>query len=174
MLGSKRQTGKGLVTIPVQGAWKLLQLSSGKAQYDRQRLARIAEGRRAVQLSTGAQRKRIIESFKEVISKTAFRQKLYRNAMEAGAGSKGTDSDVDITKNDSVDPASSSLSSVQTISVAAQDPNDTKHPTSSSTLVVPPDGVDDDEDAVFVHEMELATKLSQDEYERSKALVVRA
>ncbi|KAF4614700.1 hypothetical protein D9613_003312 [Agrocybe pediades] len=75
------------MTIPVQGSWKLVKTKNGQTVYNRERLTRIAEGRKAVKASTEEQRAKIIERFKEEISQTPIRKKMYQDAVDRQYGS---------------------------------------------------------------------------------------
>ncbi|KAH9483618.1 Sterol 3-beta-glucosyltransferase UGT80A2 [Psilocybe cubensis] len=77
--------------MPVQGSWRFGLSASGKTQYQRQRLTRIAEGRKAVKASTDDQRATIIRKFKEELRNTPARQKAYREAEERATHSGSVD-----------------------------------------------------------------------------------
>ncbi|KAF9557195.1 hypothetical protein CPC08DRAFT_710581 [Agrocybe pediades] len=84
---SHSQPKLSLMTIPVQGSWKLVKTKNGQTVYNRERLTRIAEGRKAVKASTEEQRAKIIERFKEEISQTPIRKKMYQDAVDRQYGS---------------------------------------------------------------------------------------
>ncbi|PPQ66045.1 hypothetical protein CVT26_010801 [Gymnopilus dilepis] len=69
-----RPTSKVAITAPasitVHGAWKLTETLSGKTVYTRERLTRIAEGRKAVNSSTESERRAVIERFQRQTSAT--------------------------------------------------------------------------------------------------------
>jgi hypothetical protein len=108
------------MTMPVQGAWALTQSASGKAQYDRQRLTRIAEGRHAVILSTESQRTHIIERYNAEICETPMRQKMYNDALQVERLNSSSDNiNVDSEIDAGLRPEGSTFSSVQTVPVGA-------------------------------------------------------
>jgi len=170
----KKPATPGLMTMPLQGAWKLTQSASGKELYDRQRLTRIAEGRHAVSLSTESQRAHIIERYKAEIYETPMRRKMYNDALQVervdSASSIASDSEVGAGPG----PEGSTSSSVQTVPVdtaikGPESPSDSESISRSATVSPPLTEAhheEEDENAVFVREMELAMKLSLEEHEQ--------
>ncbi|KAF5318012.1 hypothetical protein D9619_012250 [Psilocybe cf. subviscida] len=83
LMHPKRPASQAHVTIPLQGAWTLLETPSGKTSYKRQRLTRIAEGRQAVRRSSEAERSKIIQLYQAATTTTPQRVKMYEEAWEA-------------------------------------------------------------------------------------------
>jgi sterol 3beta-glucosyltransferase len=162
------------MAIPVQGAWALTQSASGKELYDQQRLTRIAEGRHAVSLSTESQRAHIIERYKAEICETPVRQKMYNDALQVEKVDSASSIDSDSEVGAEPGPEGSTPSSVQTVpfDTAIKSPESASDSESifRSAAVSPPLAEarheEEDENAVFVREMELAMKLSREEYEQ--------
>lgn len=171
---NKKVANLALLTSPmsVQGTWKMLKSSSGQLKYDRQRLTRIAEGRTAVRLSTGAQRAHLIERFHAENVDTLLRQELYRNsvAKRGVSMSISMDSESEQGHNNSFNLRSSTLGTVHAITEEPETttPESLEHSPSEFTLVDTPKGIDaEDDTSVFVREMELAIKKSLAENERN-------
>lgn len=171
---NKKVANLALLTSPmsVQGTWKMLKSSSGQLKYDCQRLTRIAEGRTAVRLSTGAQRAHLIERFHAENVDTPLRQELYRNsvAKRGVSMSISMDSESEQGHNNSFNLRSSTLGTVHAITEEPETttPESLEHSPSEFTLVDTPKGIDaEDDTSVFVREMELAIKKSLAENERN-------
>ncbi|KDR81957.1 hypothetical protein GALMADRAFT_207321 [Galerina marginata CBS 339.88] len=164
--GSKRHA-MDLVTMNVQGSWRLTETPSGKAEYIRQRLTRIAEGRKAVKHSTEAERKHIVERFNTEILHMPTRQQLYQDATER-AKDASTGSDLDKLKTPDLGSQASLISSSTGTSSVASEGSTQQHSKSQTIsgldLVAPPLEGQDEADA-FTREMELAMKLSLEEHE---------
>ncbi|KAF8162759.1 hypothetical protein B0H34DRAFT_293504 [Crassisporium funariophilum] len=172
LIVGKRPTGLGLVTLPVHKVWTTTPTHEGKTQEHQQRLTRLAEGREAVLFSTEAERASVLRRFKEEICETPLRQKMYRDAIQSAVNDG---MELDMTKaHFSYDYEESAKVVVQPSSTSLDpEPSDSgsssgKMPMSPRPISIPPGQVEavDDEGAAFVQEMELAMKLSLEEYNR--------
>ncbi|KAJ7118977.1 glycosyltransferase family 1 protein [Mycena epipterygia] len=145
----------GLIAHPVHGLWKSAQSPMAKKQEQRQREVRIGDGVEAVQKSTQTQRSEMVQKFKQLKAGTKERQKKYKDIAEAEMYEEQTSSG----DGDSV-PNSPQGTSVQ------QSP-----PTPPARQQT-----EDEEDAAFERELEMAKQLSLAEqrgYERGLAQMSR-
>ncbi|KIM49654.1 glycosyltransferase family 1 protein [Hebeloma cylindrosporum] len=172
--------------LPVQGTWALTQSAYGKKVYDSQRMTRIAEGRDAVSFSTESQRAYIIERYKAEICETPTRQKMYHDALQVermDSASSSVDSDSEGGAGSGSGPVLGRETSTFSSGQARLDDGTIKSPEDSSESIsglpsVSPPLVEahheeEDENAAFVREMELAMKLSLEEYEQMHPLLAK-
>ncbi|TFK31981.1 glycosyltransferase family 1 protein [Crucibulum laeve] len=145
----------GLVTYPVQGAWKEGQTILGKKQEQQQRSTRISDGIEAVKRSSASEREEIIQKFHEAKKDTAARRKKYTDAAEKELAQE----EAQAKEQTRPDPDTAGSSSQTTVHETVQITNEPPAPSPSSA----PQPTDDDEEAQFLQELELATKLSMDD-----------
>lgn len=72
----------GLITHPINGAWKSVQSNFGREQEQQQRSTRIRDGMEAFTAHSATQRSDIIKKFKELKPETKARQKHYAEMAE--------------------------------------------------------------------------------------------
>jgi len=123
-----------------------MKTDAGKTVYNRQRLTRIAEGRKAVKASTEAQRAHIIERYRDEVSQTPLRRKMYQEAVEdQSTGSMDSNAGHSSKRPNMTHKPSSSISSIASaISSRATSP---KKYFFGKRLVEPP--LDDSDDQPF-------------------------
>ncbi|KAJ6606176.1 UDP-Glycosyltransferase/glycogen phosphorylase [Mycena vulgaris] len=144
----------GLIAHPVHGLWKSVQSPMAQKQEQRQREVRISDGVEAVRKSTQTQRSEIVQIFKQLKAGTKERQKKYKDIAEAEMYEEPSSSREG--ESGSTSPQSPSASSAQQYAST---------PTREQTA-------EDEEDATFIRELEMAKQLSLAEqrgYERALA-----
>jgi sterol 3beta-glucosyltransferase len=130
-------------------------------QQERQREVRISDGVEAVKKSTPAQRAEVIQKFKQMKSGTKERQKKYKEIAEAEMYEEQQGSNEGEGESGSTSPQSTSPSSAQQ---------------SAPTPQTSEQSTEDEEDATFTRELEMAKELSLAEergYQRALAQMNR-
>ncbi|RDB19239.1 Sterol 3-beta-glucosyltransferase UGT80A2 [Hypsizygus marmoreus] len=151
----------GVISHPIQGAWRSLQSTVGQKQEHQIRLTRINDGLEAVKASTGTQRSEIIRKFKEAKLDIQSRKAKYKEAAE-----KVLREDAEIDSKAGLSEGQSGKEPERHQSVSAEEPSSSRRATSA--LGTSGTG----EDAAFEHDLELAKQLSLAEqrgYERGLA-----
>jgi len=150
----------GLIAHPVRGLWKSVQSPMAQKQEQQQREVRVSDGVAAVRNSTQAQRTEIVQKFNQLKAGTKERQKKYKEIAEAEmyaeqkSGKKGN-------AEQKLGEEGNAPELPQTASSSTQQPTPTP-PTGQQT--------EEEEDATFVRELEMAKELSLAEqrgYERA-------
>jgi len=129
-----------------------------------------------VSLSTESERAHIIERYKAEIVETPMRRKMYHDAVQLERLDSASSSDSESDVGAGSEPEGSTVSSGQTspVDAAIESPENAPEPISGSTTISPPlaeaieaHHEEEHENAAFVREMELAMKLSLEEYEQT-------
>jgi len=144
----------GLIAHPVQGLWKSVQSPMAKKQEGKMKEVRISDGVAAVRNSTQAQRTEIVRKFNQLKAGTKERQKKYKEIAEAEMYAEKKSGE-----------EGKAPESPQTAAESAQQST----PTGQQTE-------EEEEDARFVRELEMAKELSLAEqrgYERAMAQMNR-
>ena len=137
-------------------AWKSsVQSDIGKSQEDQDRQTRLVDGREAVRLGTKAQQLHIIRRFEEEIRKTPQRKKLYQEAID-----RAMDDGVEL-KTSITDVEENKPSSVRDV-VRRVDPHNREGSVEAIEASSSSQAIEEDDDVVFVREIELAMQLSLD------------
>ena len=132
-----------------------MQSDIGKSQEYQDRQTRLVDGQEAVRLGTKAQQLHIIRKFEEEIRKTPQRKKLYQEAID-----RAMDDGVEL-KTSNTDVEESKPSSVKDV-VIRVDPHNREGPVEAIEASSSSQAIEEDDDAVFVRELELAMQLSLD------------
>ncbi|KAJ7700822.1 glycosyltransferase family 1 protein [Mycena rosella] len=154
----------GLIAHPVRGLWKSAQSPMAQKQEQRQREVRISDGVEAARKSTQTQRSEMVQKFKQLKAGTKERQKKYKEIAEAEMYEEPAGSSKE-GESGSMSPQSTSTSSAQQ--------NVSTPPAREQTRA---QTEEDEEDATFLRELEMAKELSLAEqrgYERGLAQMNR-
>ncbi|KAJ7272823.1 UDP-Glycosyltransferase/glycogen phosphorylase [Mycena rebaudengoi] len=148
----------GFVAHPLRGLWKSVQSPMAQKQEQQQRGVRISDGVEAVRESTQAQRTDIVQKFRQMKEGTKERQKKYKDMAEK-----------EMYHQD--EGAAESGESATISGPSASAPPTPQQSTSAPTPAVPHQ-TEEEEDAAFERNLEMAKQLSLAEqrgYERGLA-----
>jgi len=143
----------GLVTYPVQGAWMEARSAMGKSQERQQVDTRVLDGKEDVRNSTRYQREEILRNFKEAKKGTKQRHENYKAVAEELFSNHLAEGYTVPPQSPLPGPSTTSTSTAGTARPSTFT-NKSGSPLPHSELK------QEDEDAVFVRELELAKQLS--------------
>lgn len=167
----------GMLAHPIEGAWKSVQKPWAKKQDSQQLATRVEAGQRAVKESTEQERRAVIETFKRMTTKnaTAERRKTLdaeaKDMLQKDKSKKLTLADQEGSDGDSTSQATPRSPSPSQSNSTFEEPEPLEKPKGPPPLPPrkPSQQNQDDEDAAFQRDLEMAKQLSlaeQSGYER--------
>jgi hypothetical protein len=160
------------MTIPVQGPWKINETLFGRTVCARLWLTRVTEGQEAVKLSTESERAVIIGRFNAEILETPSRQVLLQEAVSK-AQDKMANSDPEIASPISGIPRPFMSADLTTPVPTGTIPQHSSTASSETVMEQPmvspiPQTGQEDHDKRFASDLDLALRLSREEYEKHR------
>ncbi|CAE6434741.1 unnamed protein product [Rhizoctonia solani] len=170
----------GMISNPIEGAWKSVQKPWAKKQDSRQLAVRVQRGQRAYEASTEEERRDVIEAFKRLTKRnvTLDRKKTMeaeaKEMLKTDASRKLTLSDDRSGSDEEAGPSDGSRPLLHHVRSTSPDhfahSEDEKASRPPPTLPKrPPQQNTEDEEAAFQHDLDLAIRMSlaeQQGYER--------